>query len=92
MTNFGKTIRLVCVSTYMYLLTSFPQMIEQIQPAADSSEQKVAGSNIILNSTSEFCRNLGEIPTYGLAGNREDDQADIVCRLLLFVTSFPFTA
>lgn len=31
------------------------------------------GANIVLNSTAEFCRNLGDIPTYGRAGNREDD-------------------
>nr|XP_033811022.1 U4/U6.U5 tri-snRNP-associated protein 1 [Geotrypetes seraphini] len=30
--------------------------------------------NIIFNATSEFCRTLGEIPTYGLAGNREDQE------------------
>ncbi|CAG2164494.1 unnamed protein product, partial [Oppiella nova] len=31
-------------------------------------------NNIILNSTAEFCRNLGDIPTYGLAGNRDEDE------------------
>ncbi|XP_030074949.1 U4/U6.U5 tri-snRNP-associated protein 1 [Microcaecilia unicolor] len=30
--------------------------------------------NIVFNATSEFCRTLGEIPTYGLAGNREDQE------------------
>ncbi|KAL4659992.1 U4/U6.U5 tri-snRNP-associated protein 1 [Arapaima gigas] len=29
-------------------------------------------SNIVFNATSEFCRTLGDIPTYGLSGNRED--------------------
>ncbi|KAM8969488.1 U4/U6.U5 tri-snRNP-associated protein 1 isoform 2-T2 [Sarcophilus harrisii] len=29
---------------------------------------------IVFNATSEFCRTLGEIPTYGLAGNREDQE------------------
>lgn len=28
-------------------------------------------TNITLNSTAEFCRALGDIPTYGMAGNRE---------------------
>ncbi|XP_061429673.1 U4/U6.U5 tri-snRNP-associated protein 1 [Lethenteron reissneri] len=28
--------------------------------------------HIVFNSTSEFCRTLGEIPTYGLSGNRDD--------------------
>lgn len=34
-------------------------------------------NNIVFNSTSEFCRTLGDIPTYGLSGNRED-QEDIM--------------
>lgn len=29
---------------------------------------------ITLNQTAEFCRTLGDIPTYGMAGNREDDE------------------
>ncbi|XP_034409233.1 U4/U6.U5 tri-snRNP-associated protein 1 [Cyclopterus lumpus] len=37
-------------------------------------EQK---NNIVFNATSEFCRTLGDIPTYGLSGNRED-QEDIM--------------
>jgi len=40
------------------------------------------GSSIELNSTSEFCRSLGEIPTLGLAGSREDDDDEMmVCNL-----------
>ncbi|XP_073821050.1 U4/U6.U5 tri-snRNP-associated protein 1 [Musca autumnalis] len=30
-------------------------------------------SNIVLNATAEFCRTLGDIPTYGMAGNRDED-------------------
>lgn len=40
--------------------------------------QNQANSNIVLNSTSEFCRALGEIPTYGLAGNREEEREEIM--------------
>lgn len=29
---------------------------------------------IVFNATSEFCRTLGEIPTYGLADGREDQE------------------
>jgi len=40
------------------------------------------GASIELNSTSEFCRSLGEIPTLGLAGNRDDDDDEMsVCIL-----------
>ncbi|BFZ07471.1 hypothetical protein BsWGS_10510 [Bradybaena similaris] len=55
------------------------QIIEQIQPDVENSNlQNQVASNIILNSTSEFCRNLGEIPTYGLAGNREEDRGELM--------------
>jgi U4/U6.U5 tri-snRNP-associated protein 1 len=43
--------------------------------AAESHSSDLPTS-IILNSTSEFCRSLGEVPTYGLAGNRDDDEED----------------
>lgn len=41
----------------------------------DSDPEK--RNNIVFNATSEFCRTLGDIPTYGLSGNRED-QEDIM--------------
>ncbi|XP_014670969.1 PREDICTED: U4/U6.U5 tri-snRNP-associated protein 1-like [Priapulus caudatus] len=34
--------------------------------------------NITLNSTSEYCRTLGDIPTYGQAGNRDDDPDELL--------------
>ncbi|XP_067623930.1 U4/U6.U5 tri-snRNP-associated protein 1 [Eurosta solidaginis] len=34
--------------------------------------------NIVLNATAEFCRTLGDIPTYGMAGNRDDDSNDMM--------------
>jgi hypothetical protein len=33
--------------------------------------------SIVLNATSEFCRALGDIPTYGQAGNREEDKDEL---------------
>ncbi|XP_060109635.1 U4/U6.U5 tri-snRNP-associated protein 1 [Heteronotia binoei] len=39
----------------------------------DDDELEKKGA-IVFNATSEFCRTLGEIPTYGLAGNREDQE------------------
>lgn len=41
----------------------------------DDPDQK---NNIVFNATSEFCRTLGDIPTYGLSGNREDQEAIMV--------------
>uniref|UniRef100_A0A8C8EQI7 U4/U6.U5 tri-snRNP-associated protein 1 n=1 Tax=Oncorhynchus tshawytscha TaxID=74940 RepID=A0A8C8EQI7_ONCTS len=43
---------------------------------SDDEEDK-NNLNIVFNATSEFCRTLGDIPTYGLSGNRED-QEDIM--------------
>ena len=34
------------------------------------------GPNIVLDGTSEFCRSLGDIPTYGHAGNRAEEEED----------------
>jgi len=34
------------------------------------------GASITLNATSEFCRTLGDIPTYGQSGNREEIEKD----------------
>lgn len=39
-------------------------------------------SSIILNATAEFCRILGDIPTYGMAGNRDEDEDE----LMVFIT------
>ena len=46
-------------------------------------------STIELNSTSEFCRSLGEIPTLGLAGNRDEDDDEMSVRnYVLIIVSF----
>ena len=56
-------------------------MLEQVSTTVKPESENDAGANIVLNSTSEFCRNLGEIPTYGLSGNREEERDEImVCR------------
>ncbi|MGH0189097.1 UNVERIFIED_CONTAM: hypothetical protein FKN15_033326 [Acipenser sinensis] len=40
----------------------------------DDGEDPDRKNNIVFNATSEFCRTLGDIPTYGLSGNREDQE------------------
>ncbi|KAG5843897.1 hypothetical protein ANANG_G00155770 [Anguilla anguilla] len=45
--------------------------------ARDDDDDPDRKNNIVFNATSEFCRTLGDIPTYGLSGNRED-QEDIM--------------
>ena len=52
-----------------------------VAQADDTDTPAQFSSSIELNSTSEFCRSLGEIPTLGIAGIREDDDDEMmVCR------------
>uniref|UniRef100_UPI00358FE0C4 U4/U6.U5 tri-snRNP-associated protein 1 n=1 Tax=Myxine glutinosa TaxID=7769 RepID=UPI00358FE0C4 len=51
-----------------WLVKSLP-----IQPESDEQGGGEKQS-IVFNSTSEFCRTLGEIPTYGMAGNRDENK------------------
>ncbi|KAB0795301.1 hypothetical protein PPYR_12140 [Photinus pyralis] len=40
----------------------------------EPKEESMELGNIVLNATAEFCRTLGDIPTYGKSGNREDSE------------------
>ncbi len=40
--------------------------------------KSLTGGSIILNATAEFCRTLGDIPTYGQAGNRDEDVQELM--------------
>lgn len=51
--------------------------VETIKQEILNSEDNQSG-NIILNATAEFCRTLGDIPTYGLAGNREENGQELM--------------
>lgn len=51
--------------------------VETIKQEMLNSEENQSG-NIVLNSTAEFCRTLGDIPTYGLAGNREENGQELM--------------
>ncbi|KAL3873610.1 hypothetical protein ACJMK2_036706 [Sinanodonta woodiana] len=46
------------------------------QEEKDMSQDLGKGASIVLNSTAEFCRALGEIPTYGQSGNRDEMERD----------------
>ncbi|XP_076001362.1 U4/U6.U5 tri-snRNP-associated protein 1 [Genypterus blacodes] len=61
------------------LKDSGEKVAEQIKVLAegDLDNDPEKKSNIVFNATSEFCRTLGDIPTYGQSGNRED-QEDIM--------------
>lgn len=58
-------------------LAGIQKTIETIKQEILSSEENQTG-NIVLNSTAEFCRTLGDIPTYGLAGNREENGQELM--------------
>lgn len=58
-------------------LVGIQKTIETIKQEILSSEENQTG-NIVLNSTAEFCRTLGDIPTYGLAGNREENGQELM--------------
>ena len=49
----------------------------------NTTSDRKGASNIVLDGTSEFCRTLGDIPTYGQAGNRADEDDDLLVRLVL---------
>ncbi|XP_018403851.1 PREDICTED: U4/U6.U5 tri-snRNP-associated protein 1 [Cyphomyrmex costatus] len=57
--------------------TGIQKTVETIKQEILNSEESQSG-NIVLNSTAEFCRTLGDIPTYGLAGNREENGQELM--------------
>lgn len=64
---------------------STKKTVETIKQEILNSEENQSG-NIVLNATAEFCRTLGDIPTYGLAGNREENGQELMVHCTLYVT------
>ena len=62
----------------MHWLNSFLQIAEKIifESIVKKEPDSPSRATIVLNATSEFCRALGDIPTYGQAGNREEIEKD----------------
>lgn len=56
------------------------QLAEQVRGRQEAMQTDSGKSamKIVLNATSEFCRALGDIPTYGQAGNREEDKDELM--------------
>lgn len=56
-----------------------PKVADILEKVKEESLSEEAGgsSSMVLDATAEFCRTLGDIPTYGLAGNR-DHHAEIM--------------
>ncbi|XP_012266756.2 U4/U6.U5 tri-snRNP-associated protein 1 [Athalia rosae] len=59
------------------LQSGVEKVAQTIKREVDDSSDNQAG-NIVLNATAEFCRTLGDIPTYGLAGNREENVQELM--------------
>ncbi|XP_046471881.1 U4/U6.U5 tri-snRNP-associated protein 1 [Neodiprion pinetum] len=57
--------------------TGVEKVAQTIKQEIDNSNDNQVG-NIVLNATAEFCRTLGDIPTYGLAGNREENVQELM--------------
>uniref|UniRef100_A0A182K3N6 U4/U6.U5 tri-snRNP-associated protein 1 n=1 Tax=Anopheles christyi TaxID=43041 RepID=A0A182K3N6_9DIPT len=56
-----------------------PERIKsEIKEEPDSDGEPDHHGAMLLNSTAEFCRTLGDIPTYGTAGNREEDPNEMM--------------
>ncbi|KAK9877052.1 hypothetical protein WA026_016080 [Henosepilachna vigintioctopunctata] len=49
-------------------------MVTDTLVKTEVKEENVDSGSIVLNATAEFCRSLGDIPTYGKAGNRDEDE------------------
>uniref|UniRef100_G3MKP6 SART-1 family protein n=1 Tax=Amblyomma maculatum TaxID=34609 RepID=G3MKP6_AMBMU len=61
--------------------SSFQKIAESVKLARDQEEDKDNANSskaIILNSTAEFCRTLGDIPTYGMSGNRDEEAEELL--------------
>ena len=69
-------------------------MEEQEEKSDGDEDEEGQDSNIILHSTSEFCRTLGEIPTYGQSGNRQEDIDELMVstdiRLIIVLNIFSY--
>lgn len=48
------------------------------QDSDDDASSSLQNDFITLNATAEFCRTLGDIPTYGMSGNRGVDVNDMM--------------
>lgn len=48
------------------------------EAASEEEDDHIESNQITLNATAEFCRTLGDIPTYGMAGNREGNTNDLL--------------
>lgn len=58
-------------------ISNVKNVIETVKQESSVLDENQS-TNIVLNATAEFCRTLGDIPTYGLAGNREENGQELM--------------
>lgn len=61
--------------------SSFQKIAESVRQAHNQEEDESNANSakaIVLNSTAEFCRTLGDIPTYGMSGNRDEEAEELM--------------
>ena len=54
----------------------------EIKEEEEEEEEEDNKANITLNATSEFCRTLGDIPTYGQSGNRDEEREELMVGMI----------
>uniref|UniRef100_A0A452U2F3 Spliceosome associated factor 1, recruiter of U4/U6.U5 tri-snRNP n=1 Tax=Ursus maritimus TaxID=29073 RepID=A0A452U2F3_URSMA len=70
----GQRLRLELQMRKSGSVVEIVKKLESRQRGWEEDEDPERKGAIVFNATSEFCRTLGEIPTYGLAGNREEQE------------------
>lgn len=58
--------------------TNITAAVVKPEQTSDDEENDIKDANITLNATAEFCRTLGDIPTYGMSGNRDELAGDMM--------------
>uniref|UniRef100_A0A131YC32 Putative catalytic step 2 spliceosome n=1 Tax=Ixodes ricinus TaxID=34613 RepID=A0A131YC32_IXORI len=57
---------------------SFEKVAESVLKMGLAESDDPSQKSIVLNSTAEFCRTLGDIPTYGMSGNRDEEAEELM--------------
>lgn len=57
---------------------SSSQVAESVLKMGLAESDDPSQKSIVLNSTAEFCRTLGDIPTYGMSGNRDEEAEELM--------------
>lgn len=76
----SKARRLKQVEAVKSLSLDANKIKSEVKIEADSDDEHVSRQSdfITLNQTAEFCRTLGDIPTYGMSGNRGVDSNEMM--------------